>query len=70
MHELWENLCGLWELLRLALASGLRMRSSYWMWRYETAFGTNPTRQPSRWQRWKAMIRYGRWVHRMRRYTR
>lgn len=44
------------------------MRSKYWRWRYETAFGTDPAKMPNRWQRIKAMLEYGRWVHRMRRF--
>jgi len=67
MRTLIELLGGLWELLRLAFKTRFRLRGPYWRWRAETAFGTDPSKLPSRWQRWRAILDYGRWVHRMRR---
>jgi hypothetical protein len=64
-----DTMMGLLELLRLAWISRFRMRSPYWRWRFETAFGHDPSRMPTRRQRWRAMIDYGKWVHRMRRYS-
>lgn len=67
MRDLIETLCGLWELLRLAFKTRFRLRGPYWRWRYETAFGADPSKRPTRWRRLGAMLDYGRWVHRMRR---
>ena len=58
---------GVWELCRLALKTRCRLRGKYWRWRYETAFGSEPDRYTTRWQRLRSMIEYGKWVHRMRR---
>jgi hypothetical protein len=62
-----ETLGGLWCLLELAIKTRCRLRGSYWRWRMETAFGRDAARPVSRWQRWRAMIEYGRWVYRMKR---
>jgi hypothetical protein len=67
MRRAIETLGGLWELLRLALKTRCRLRGKYWRWRHETAFGSDPAKMPSRRDRWRAMLDYGRWVHRMRR---
>jgi hypothetical protein len=67
----WRGLAdgfgGLWELFMLAARSGFRLRGAYWQWRYETAFGSDPARRPSRAQRLRAILAYGRWVYRMKR---
>jgi hypothetical protein len=56
-------------LARIALQSRGRIRSRYWQWRDETAFGNG--RWPvSRAQRVRALIEYGAWVWRMRALTR
>lgn len=70
MRHALETLGGLWALFRLALTSRFRLRGRYWTWRYETAFGRDPDRFTTRRQRLHAMIDYGRWLHRMRRFTR
>jgi hypothetical protein len=67
MRYVIETIGGLWALFILAFKSRFRMNNSYWQWRRETAFGSDPTRWPPRWERWKAMLAYGRWVHRMKR---
>jgi hypothetical protein len=67
MRNLIETICGCCQLARLALKSRFRMRNAYWRWRRETAFGTDETKMPSRAARIRAIIEYGRWVHRMRR---
>lgn len=67
MKNLLETICGLWELLLLAINARFRLRSSYWKWRYETAFGNNIAARPSRFEQLKAMLSYGKWVYRMKR---
>lgn len=68
MRHALETLGGLWQLFMLGLRSGFRMRSSsYWRWRHETAFGRDASKQPSRRERLRATLDYGRWVHRMKR---
>ena len=67
MRSFMDTFGGVWELALLAIKSRLRLRSGYWKWRYETAFGTDPTRWPPLRQRIRAMIDYGKWVHRMKR---
>jgi hypothetical protein len=62
-----ETLGGLWELLRLAIKTRGRLRGRYWKWRYETAFGSEPDKYTTRWQRVRAMLDYARWVYRMKR---
>jgi hypothetical protein len=70
MRTVSEILGGLWQLFAIAVRMRLRLRSSYWRWRHETAFGSDPRRYTTRWQRFLAMIEYGRWVHRMKRANR
>lgn len=53
--------------IRLGFATGFRLRGSYWRWRYETAFGTDPERHPSRWRAFRQAIDYAAWTTRMRR---
>jgi len=67
MRTVLEHLGGLWALFMLAAKSRFRMNNAYWKWRRETAFGSDPARWPSRHERRKAMLAYGRWVHRMKR---
>lgn len=62
-----DTLGGLWELFRLALRSRFRMHNRYWAWRRETAFGTDAAHMPSRRNRFRAILDYGRWVSRMKR---
>ncbi len=66
VKRLIESLGGLWELARLAVRSGFRLDGPYWRWRSETAFGLDPATRPSRVQRIRAVLGYGRWVWRMR----
>ena len=66
MARLLDTLGGIWELLRIAVRSRFRLRSSYWCWRAETAFGTDPARRPPFRARACAILDYARWVHRMK----
>jgi hypothetical protein len=68
MRSALETLGGLWALLMLAFKTRFRLRGPYWRWRHETAFGSDPGRMPRRAQRIRAMLEYGKWVWRMRRY--
>ncbi len=67
INRLIETIGGVWELGRLAAASRFRMRSRYWRWRDETAFGSDPSARPGAGARWRAVLDYGRWVYRMKR---
>jgi hypothetical protein len=67
MRRIIDTIGGLWELLLLAWKTRFRMRSEYWKWRYETAFGTDPSKMPPRRERIRAMLDYGRWVYRIKR---
>ena len=60
-----ETLCGIYQLARLALLSGFRLRGRYWSWRLHTAFGRGYPR--SRMELIRSILAYGRWIHRMRR---
>ncbi len=60
-----DILRSIFALARLALSSKFRMRSRYWKWRDETAFGLNSSSIP-RGARLHAMLEYGAWVARMR----
>jgi hypothetical protein len=53
--------------IRLAFATGFRLRGRYWTWRFETAFGTDPDRHPSRMEAIRLAIHYAAWTTRMRR---
>lgn len=68
VHRVIETVCGVWALVVLGFKTGFRLRGSYWKWRYETAFGSEPNTHITRRQRFIAMIEYGKWVHRMNRY--
>jgi len=59
-----ETLGGLYELARLAVLSGLRLRGRYWSWRLHTAFGRGCP--ASRAELARGILAYGRWVWRMR----
>jgi hypothetical protein len=60
-----DTLGGLYELARLAFISRFRFRGPYWSWRMHTAFGRGyPS---SRWELFRAVLAYGRWMRRMRR---
>jgi len=64
IRDLFAALGGLWELLRLGLVTRFRFGGAYWQWRLHTAFGRGyPT---SRWELWRSVLAYGRWVWRMR----
>ena len=67
MNRVIETIGGVWELVRLVVASRLRLRSGYWRWRYETAFGGDPSQRPPLPARCRALLDYGRWVYRMKR---
>ncbi len=61
---LWDALIG---FLRLAIATRFRLRGAYWTWRSETAFGSDPTKQPGRMSMMRMAIEYAAWTTRMRR---
>jgi len=62
-----QTIDALWQLLRLAVITRGKFRGRYWHWRFETAFGSDPSQMPSARQRLRAMLRFGHWVGRMRR---
>ncbi len=67
MQQLIDSVGGLWELALLAWRTRFRFKGSYWRWRRETAFSANASSQPSRWQRARAILEYGRWLYRIKR---
>ncbi len=67
MRKIGETLGGLWELGWLGVKTRFRLRGPYWRWRQETVFGCDPALRPSRSQRLRAILAYGRWVYRMKR---
>ncbi len=63
---------GAWELLRIALTSRGKAQR-YWAWRRETAFGSHAhvkksTNSLSPRDKRHAVLRFGMWVFRMRRF--
>lgn len=64
MRQLLDTLGGIYQLARLGFLSRFRFRGPYWRWRLHTAFGNG---LPTRRQRFRAVLEYARWVHRMRR---
>ena len=54
-------------LIRLAVSTRFRMRSPYWQWRMETAFGTDRRQWPGALRRLKMTLDYAAWTSRMRR---
>src|SRR5262245_30074533 len=62
IDRLIDGCFALYELLRLALVTKLRLRGPYWNWRLHTAFGRGYP--PSRWELIRAVVAYGAWVHR------
>ena len=67
MRSILETLGGVWALMALAWKSRLRMNSPYWRWRKETAFGSDPGKRPPLREQMRAILEYGKWVHRMKR---
>jgi hypothetical protein len=65
MRRLKDNLLGIYELARLGVITRFRFRGPYWQWRLHTAFGRGYP--ASRWELVRAVLAYGRWMHRMRR---
>ena len=65
MGGLGDGISGLCSLLWLLLKARGRLRSRYWAWRRETAFGAGPTPSPG--ALLGPMWDYARWVGRMRR---
>ncbi len=70
MRAVLHTLDAVWQLTRLALVTRGKLRGRYWHWRFETAFGSDPSRRPPWMERVKAMLRFGHWVGRMRRLSR
>lgn len=64
MRALFETLAGIYQLARLALLTGFNLKNEYWRWRHHTAFGRGT---PPRREMLRAVLDYGRWVHRTRR---
>ncbi|HRQ73489.1 MAG TPA: hypothetical protein PLU35_10715 [Phycisphaerales bacterium] len=60
-----ETLGGLYALVRLGFITRFRFGGQYWRWRLHTAFGGGMPE--SRVESVRAVVRYGRWMHRMRR---
>lgn len=65
MQRAIDHLGGVYELVRLALVSGLRLRGPYWQWRVHTAFGRGMP--GTRGELVRSVLAYGRWVYRLRR---
>lgn len=69
-----ETLGGLWELARIGVRAKLLGGSAYWNWRRETAFGNHAmhvkdgTNKLSARSQRGAMLRFGAWVYRMKRF--
>ncbi|HLP82720.1 MAG TPA: hypothetical protein VK157_00075 [Phycisphaerales bacterium] len=63
-HHL-DTLWALYELARLYVITGGKLKGAYWTWRWQTALGDNHGK--SRRELVQAMLEYGRWVARMRR---
>lgn len=57
-----------YELLRLAALTRLRFRGKYWRWRFATVFGRGVP--DSRIELIARALDYGRWVRRLRRWSR
>lgn len=64
MHRLIDSIGGLYELLRLGFQTRFKFKGPYWQWRLHTAFGTKGP--PSKSAAIAAALRYGRWIHRIR----
>ncbi len=65
MTRFCDTLGALWQLFRLAWITRFRFQGPYWQWRLHTAFGRGyPQRRT---ELFKAVLEYGRWVHRTRR---
>ncbi|MCL4741720.1 MAG: hypothetical protein KJZ54_05890 [Phycisphaerales bacterium] len=60
-----ETIGGLYALVRLGFITRFRFAGPYWRWRLHTAFGRGMPE--SRVETLRAIVRYGRWMHRMRR---
>lgn len=65
MRRVLDTIGGLYELARLAVLSRFDFKGPYWTWRLHTAFGRGYPE--SRAELIRAVLDYGRWVHRMRR---
>lgn len=65
MRMIRETFGALLALARLGGRGALNRRNRYWQWRRETAFGPFAV-TPG--QRRRAVLDYGRWVFRMRRF--
>lgn len=67
MRYLIDTLGGLWELALMAMRSRCRLRSRYWRWRRETAFGNDPEHMPPAAERRRQILAFARWAYRMKR---
>jgi hypothetical protein len=65
MRLILDNIFALYELARLAVISRFRFGGPYWKWRLHTAFGRGYPE--SRLELLRAVLAYGRWMHRIRR---
>jgi hypothetical protein len=64
MRFVLENVGGMYELARLAVLTRFRFGGAYWQWRLHTAFGRGYPE--SRRELVRAVLAYGRWMHRTR----
>lgn len=60
-----DTVGGLYQLARLGVLTGFRFKGDYWTWRMQTAFGRGTPE--SRREMTRAILDYGRWMHRTRR---
>ncbi len=60
------TLRGIYELARLAVLSGFRMKGAYWTWRKHTALGPGGLDAVSPAAQRHAALEYGRWIARMK----
>jgi hypothetical protein len=58
---------GLYQLARLGVLTRFNFKSPYWQWRMHTAFARG---MPPRAELVRATLKYGMWMHRMRRQAR
>jgi hypothetical protein len=68
MRSFLDNFWAVYELARLYVITGGKLKGAYWTWRWQTALGENHGK--SRWELARAALEYGRWVARMRRAAR
>jgi len=74
IHRIFETIGGLWELMRIGVMSRFGGGRAYWNWRRETAFGhenshvKSSTKSLTSSDKRRAVMRFGTWVFRMKRF--